>query len=859
MKNIEQWSKEVAKICLLYSEQFLTHSKMISVCDELLTMGICPLSGFTISISHKSFQNLIIGTCGEDSPNNSTKFPIGRDTQLEFTISIWISSETNRLLHDNVISTCNASLKKLAETFWKSELRDDRSKLHATAVTSTNVCLNNTIVSFLNENIPVAIYYIDLDKFKEINDRYGQVTGDRVIAHFAKIIAQSVGESGVPIHAGGDEFSLLLPINHPGDALSIAREIAVSSQRNPYVKEETSEKISLSVSIGISIADPLDSTQDTSDIYDRHFSLGEEAIKPGGNKTRGTARLFIQDGSCNTVINTIQARNCALAITKARIFCEHPYASPWLNLISKSIFEVALENDFNVDEVTRTAFDLSSWINPNFNVNALCSVFAVEDNACMQPEINPFDFSIAVAHGLLRAYAVLKKNNDESSLDISHNSDWSSVRLLLLPDEHVLWEICPDLDRNENFNIGKFWEWEGVGAIKDAPTTIAVLLKIGHFPLLMSSSIFSDIVVLDDRPTTGGGLPDFSYAAIARLIASLEINANIAYAYVLGNVEHGVKTCASLQSIADWGSTAEKMASKTMMSSQSIRDASDRLRDGVVFCSTEDELVTDFASKLQLRRKLTNTSKTGNFNPPPFLQRELRMTEFALTRIDGCRVKTAAEAYPTVLEIARLSDDSPLITDQAGQQLRELDDFKVHLDTPSQDCIPMFYLDDKEEFDQYFDHAFLNPDGLFAKPLNENNQMDSVLNHIAKIMSLPSDKRYASRRAILVIPHNVVDGHVSPLGLVSIRILPRFINEYVELHYSFTWRTVEALVGFPYSLFGSIRFGEHLTELIKGKVNLSNKPSVRMGALSYVAHSLHMFVDAYGHNIARRIVNDASK
>lgn len=859
MRNIEQWSREISKICYTYSEQFLTHCKMVCVCDDLLSMSICPLSGFTITINHKSFYDVSVGKAGNGTPNNSTKVPIGRDSQLECTISIWISSDVDRFLHQSVILNCNESLKNLAETFWKSDLRDDLSKLYAPRVSSTKVCLNNTIVSFLNDNISVAVFYIDLDKFKDINDKFGQSTGDKLITHFAKIIARAVGESGVPIHIGGDEFSLLLPIKHPGDALSIAREVAVCSLRSPYIKDDTTEEISLSVSLGISIANPSDSVQDSSNIFDNHFALGEKAIKPSGIKSRGTARLYIQNGSCNNVKNSIHARNCALAITKASILSEHPYASPWLNLISRIVCKTALDCDFDVGEVKRTSLDLSSWINPDFSVDALCSVFAVGDSVCMQPEINPFDFSIAVSHGLLRAYAIMHKNQDNKSLAVLHSNDWSYAALVLLPANQVLWNVGDESACNEIFNIGEFWGWQGAGTLTDSPTTIAALLKIGHSSLLMSGSIFSDIVVLDDRPTTGGGLPDFSYAAIARLIASLEANANISFAYVLGNVGHGVKTCASLRDIANWGSMAEKLASKTMMSSQSIRNASDRLRDGIVFCSTEEELVADFASRLQSHRILTNTPKTANSNPPPFLQRELRMTEFTLTRVDGCRVRTAAEAYPTVLEIARLSDDSPLITDQAGQQLRELDDFKVRLDSPSHDCVPMFYLDDKEEFDQYFNHAFLSPDGLFAQPLNENNQMECVLNHIVRIISLPSEKRFASRRAILVIPHKIVDGHVSPLGLVSIRILPRFVNETVELHYSFTWRTVEALVGFPYSLFGSIRFGEHLTELIQGKVGVSEKLVIRMGTLSYVAHSLHMFVDAYGHNIARRIVNDASR
>ena len=110
-----------------------------------------------------------------------------------------------------------------------------------------------------------------------------------------------------------------------------------------------------------------------------------------------------------------------------------------------------------------------------------------------------------------------------------------------------------------------------------------------------------------------------------------------------------------------------------------------------------------------------------------------------------------------------------------------------------------------------------------------------------------------------MVPHDVTPGEeITPLGLVSVRIVPRFRGEIVDLKYSFTWRTVEALVGFPYSIYGSVRFSQHLTDLIR---DLVDDPEIEItpGPVSYIAHSLHIFMDDYGQNIARRIVNDASK
>jgi hypothetical protein len=232
------------------------------------------------------------------------------------------------------------------------------------------------------------------------------------------------------------------------------------------------------------------------------------------------------------------------------------------------------------------------------------------------------------------------------------------------------------------------------------------------------------------------------------------------------------------------------------------------------------------------------------------------MNKRHLTREDGCRVGTINEAFPIVLEIARTSVDDP-IRDQAGRDVRELIDFKVHLTSPTIGLIPDFYLDDAPSFAAYFEKQFLAPDGLFGEWFQHQGQLDLVVQHVADVIA--EGKQFATRRATLVIPHITEDkSSPTPLGLVSIRIVPRFEGDYVALTFSFTWRTVEALVGFPYSSYGSVRFSQHLTDCIRARLPDEVRQLVRMKDVSYVAHSLHFFVDAYGQKIARKIVNDAT-
>ena len=72
---------------------------------------------------------------------------------------------------------------------------------------------------------PFTIAYIDIDNFKEVNDRFGHTTGDQVLFALVDQVKQYSRTTDVVARLGGDEFALLLPETDPESAQAVLSKI----------------------------------------------------------------------------------------------------------------------------------------------------------------------------------------------------------------------------------------------------------------------------------------------------------------------------------------------------------------------------------------------------------------------------------------------------------------------------------------------------------------------------------------------------------------------------------------------------------------------------------------------------------
>lgn len=101
---------------------------------------------------------------------------------------------------------------------------------------------------------PLSVAFLDMDGFKAVNDEYGHLAGDTVIAHVANVIGDHLRTNDLLARYGGDEFVVLLPGIATGAAADIVERIcnAIADTRATLANGET---VAVTMSAGIAAHD----------------------------------------------------------------------------------------------------------------------------------------------------------------------------------------------------------------------------------------------------------------------------------------------------------------------------------------------------------------------------------------------------------------------------------------------------------------------------------------------------------------------------------------------------------------------------------------------------------------------------
>jgi diguanylate cyclase (GGDEF)-like protein len=109
---------------------------------------------------------------------------------------------------------------------YEHSLRDVKTGLYNHGFFMTR--LNEEVARSKRTPIPSSIIVMDVDKFKNFNDTFGHLAGDRVLEKLALVIKQGVRVEDIPSRFGGEEFTVLLPNTDIATAWTVAERLRTS-------------------------------------------------------------------------------------------------------------------------------------------------------------------------------------------------------------------------------------------------------------------------------------------------------------------------------------------------------------------------------------------------------------------------------------------------------------------------------------------------------------------------------------------------------------------------------------------------------------------------------------------------------
>lgn len=136
---------------------------------------------------------------------------------------------------------------------------------------------------------PFAIMLIDMDNFKQVNDRYGHLEGDYVLVQVAELIRRTVRETELIARYGGDEFAILLPATNLQGARIAAERLLHAIRTSEFTTTDGEPIPNLTLSVGLA-AYP-DSGGSPAEILEKADEALETAKKTGRNRLEAVVNL----------------------------------------------------------------------------------------------------------------------------------------------------------------------------------------------------------------------------------------------------------------------------------------------------------------------------------------------------------------------------------------------------------------------------------------------------------------------------------------------------------------------------------------------------------------------------------------
>lgn len=174
-------------------------------------------------------------------------------------------------------------------------LKSEMENLNQVAMTDQLTSLNNRrafdeevlkqMQALSQSQTPSSLLVLDIDHFKQFNDKHGHLVGDKVLSYIAIALKQSVKGTDFVARYGGEEFAILLPDTSIDDAVTLAESIrkVIADRKLTIGKDKKLSLGSITVSVGVS-------TLNISDDRESYFVRADEALYRAKSSGRNCVR-----------------------------------------------------------------------------------------------------------------------------------------------------------------------------------------------------------------------------------------------------------------------------------------------------------------------------------------------------------------------------------------------------------------------------------------------------------------------------------------------------------------------------------------------------------------------------------------
>lgn len=208
----------------------------------ILTMGSLATAYCISAIRFAAILNLVIGVV----PLGALMLSSGRPAEMAAATSLLLATA----ILIRFILQSHAMLVDLLQL--QQQTRDLAHTDPLTGIANRRA-LDDRIAGLLRPSArsgPFKLALLDLDGFKPVNDRYGHALGDKLLCSVADRLRAAVGEEGLVVRQGGDEFAVLLPPESALMAAPLADQLLIALVR-PHMID--GHPITVGASIGIAV------------------------------------------------------------------------------------------------------------------------------------------------------------------------------------------------------------------------------------------------------------------------------------------------------------------------------------------------------------------------------------------------------------------------------------------------------------------------------------------------------------------------------------------------------------------------------------------------------------------------------